>query len=79
MTGDLLAYTRLFEDEELLVALNLGAGPFDLSLATLGGTGRIILSTHLDREEEAVVESIGLRANEGVIVALSRATRVNPP
>ena len=36
----------------------------------LTGTGRTVLSTYLDREDDSPVRSVGLRANEGVIVRL---------
>jgi alpha-glucosidase len=70
MTGDLLAYVRKLEGESFLVALNLGSGPFALSLSSIGMRGRTILSTHLDRHDESQVGTIGLRADEGIIVAL---------
>jgi alpha-glucosidase len=81
MTGDLVAYIRrsprpdaAFQhagSEEFLVALNLGAGPYELSLASLGLAGRVTLSTHLDRTDDADTQSVALRANEGVIVQLA--------
>jgi alpha-glucosidase len=71
MTGDLLVYTREAHHERFLVALNFGADPYELSLDSLGGTGRTVLSTHLDREDAAAGRSVGLRANEGVIVQLA--------
>jgi alpha-glucosidase len=70
-TGDLLAYLRHSQGERLLVALNLGAEPYSLSMDSPGSTGQILLSTHMDRSHERVVGSIGLRPNEGVIVSLS--------
>jgi len=70
MTGDLLAYIRRTSDEGFLVALNLGDEAFELSLGSLGLTGRTVLSTHLDRGDEGVVTDVGLRAAEGVIIAL---------
>jgi alpha-glucosidase len=57
-------------NERFLVALNLGAEPYELSLNSLGSRGRVVLSTYLDREAETPVGSLGLRANEGVIVEL---------
>ena len=72
MTGDLLAYIRRTADERFLVALNLGSEPYALSLTSLGVSGRPVLSTHLDLSQEAPTETISLRADEGVIVALDR-------
>jgi alpha-glucosidase len=70
-TGDLLAYLRRAPGERLLIALNLGAEPYSMSIDSLGSSGRILLSTYLDRSHEAVVGSIGLRPDEGVIMSLS--------
>jgi alpha-glucosidase len=71
MTGDLLAYVRRTPQACLLIALNLGPAPFALDLASLGMQGRVLLSTHLDREERAVLTDVALRANEGVVVELT--------
>jgi alpha-glucosidase len=73
MTGDLLAYIRRTADEAFLIALNLGNEAFDLSLDSLGISGRTVLSTHLDREDESSVTDVALRADEGVIIALVRS------
>jgi alpha-glucosidase len=70
-TGDLLAYLRRTPGERVLVALNLGAEPHSLSIDSLGSTGRILLSTYLDRSHELMAGSIGLRPDEGVIMSLS--------
>lgn len=69
-TGDLLAYIRATENERFFVALNFGEDPYELSLEALTGAGLMVLSTYLDREDEAPVRSVGLQANEGVIVRL---------
>ncbi len=71
MTGDLLAFIRSADDERFLIAVNLGAGPYTLSLASLGCTGRTILSTYLDREDSRPTDSFPVRAHEGVIVRLA--------
>jgi alpha-glucosidase len=70
MTGDLLAYVRHTGNERFLVALNLGEGAYSLSLKSLGMSGRLVLSTHLDREHEARTDEVSIRGNEGVIFAL---------
>ncbi len=75
MTGDLLAYVRRRHDERFLIALNLGTGPYALSLESLRMIGRTVLSTYLDRMDETPVKMIALRADEGVIVALERDSR----
>jgi alpha-glucosidase len=71
MTGDLLAYVRRAAGERFLVALNLGSEPHSMSLRSLGTRGRVVLSTPLDRTDDAFAHEIALRADEGVVVALT--------
>jgi alpha-glucosidase len=71
MTGDLVAYVRREGTQAFLVALNLGPEAYALSLAALGSTGRVVLSSFLDREDAAPTRDVNLRADEGVILALS--------
>ena len=73
--GDLLAYVRQTSDERFLVALNLGAQASVLSLEPLLGSGRVLLSTHLDRKNEEVANRVSLRPSEGVIAVLSAGSR----
>lgn len=68
-TGHLLAYVREAQGERFFVALNFGADPYELALETLAGAGKVLLSTYLDRDDDPV-RSVGLRANEGVVVQL---------
>jgi alpha-glucosidase len=71
MTGDLVAYVRRQGTQAFLVALNLGAEPYALSLTSLGFAGRVVLSSFLDREDETPANEVNLRADEGVILALA--------
>jgi alpha-glucosidase len=71
MTGDLLAYMRRGENEAFLVALNLGAEPYAMSMRQLGLRGRVMLSTNLDRQDERLDADVVLRPNEGLVVALA--------
>jgi alpha-glucosidase len=66
--GDLLAYMRTAGDRRFLIVLNLGSQEQTLDLSTL--SGRVVLSTHLDRMDEAADGTLALRADEGVIVEL---------
>ena len=66
--GDLLAYERSHAGRRLVVALNLGHGPL---AADLPAAGRVLLSTHLDRDGEAVAGRVELRPDEGVIVEVA--------
>jgi len=72
MTGDLLAYLRKLGTRRFLIALNLGSDPHAVSFASsVRARGKIAISTHLDREGEIVDGDLNLRANEGVVVALT--------
>jgi alpha-glucosidase len=62
-------YERGAADQRLLIALNFSGREQELRLDGLG-TGRIVLSTQLDREGEVDLARFSLRANEGCIIAL---------
>ncbi|MBN2359666.1 MAG: DUF3459 domain-containing protein [Deltaproteobacteria bacterium] len=65
-SGDLLVYGRRHGDRRLIVALNLGQRPQRAAIGGFGGT--VALSTHLDREGEAVGGAVDLRPDEGVVL-----------
>lgn len=65
-----LAYFRACGSERLLIALNFGAETPEFSLGSLG-TGRVLLSTCMDRAEEEITDVLRLRGNEGIIVMVS--------
>lgn len=67
--SDCYVYVREADGSRYLVALNFAAEPRTLALAE-AEEGRILLSTHLDREEPATLGALQLRAYEGVIIAL---------
>jgi len=62
-------FERQAGDQRLLVALNFSAQDQELSLPGLS-TGRITLSTTLDREGDVNLSMFTLRANEGYIIEL---------
>jgi alpha-glucosidase len=64
-SGDVLAYGR---GKQFLVALNLGGAPQRLRVPP---NGTVLLSTHLDRDDESAGNILELRANEGLIVRLA--------
>ena len=68
--GDVLAFMREAGAERILVALNLGAQPTAVKLPDERKHGRLLLSAFCDRTDEHVTDSIYLRGNEGVVVAL---------
>jgi uncharacterized protein (AIM24 family) len=49
-----------------VVAANLGGGPRTVRLS---GAGRVLLSTHPDRDGRSVGRDVELRADEGIVVA----------
>jgi alpha-glucosidase len=68
--GELLLYKRQDDEGSLLIALNLGGDALSVRSNTIGLGGEILLSTLMDRQGEAVGETLELRGNEGVIIAL---------
>jgi alpha-glucosidase len=78
--GDLIAYVRREEGNSdarrFLVVLNLGDQPQTFRAAdpsTLRVAGRVVLSTLLGREGEAVAGEVKVRGNEGVVIELTSA------
>jgi alpha-glucosidase len=69
-TGDLLLFQRALGRERFVVALNLGAEPVELDFAKGEVSGRLVLSTHGDRDGESVVDALALRDNEGAVIEL---------
>ena len=66
---DCWLYLREADDERCLIALNFSDAP---RTVTMPGeeSGRVVLSTHLDREEEDSLSALTLRPHEGVIIEL---------
>jgi alpha-glucosidase len=67
---DLMAYIRKTDERWLLIVLNLGAKPQCFSISDLQCRGSLLLSTYLDRNREALLDKVELRADEGAIVEL---------
>jgi Domain of unknown function (DUF3459) len=63
-TADLLAYRREYEDNALLIVLNLGADPISIGSDTMAFPGEILLSTNLDRIGETVSGGLDLCGDE---------------
>jgi alpha-glucosidase len=61
---NILSYERCQRNERVAIILNLGHERARAS----NGSGRLLLSTHLDRAGEYLSESMWLRADEGIIV-----------
>jgi alpha-glucosidase len=69
--GELLMFVREHAAERMLVALNLGGEPTRAPFTSGQIAGRMVLSTHLDRDGEAARGSVNLRAHEGVVIELT--------
>ena len=69
--GGAFIYLREAEHRRLMIALNMTDEPHALLLQQPLGAGRILISTHLDRDGEEVGDELDLRADEGVILDLS--------
>jgi alpha-glucosidase len=61
------AYLRQFGDERWLIALNFAGTEQALRLPGMG-SGRVALSTQLDRAEDVNLATLHLRGNEGCVV-----------
>ena len=73
--GDLLAYLRESAGQRFLIVLNLGGQPDTFANEVLAAGGRVTLSTHPDRQGEAIEVGVALdlRPDEGVLIALPTA------
>jgi alpha-glucosidase len=67
----LYVFARHHGGKSFAVLLNFCPEPQTVHASVLGIQGRIALSTHRDRTEEALAEKCELRGNEGVIVELT--------
>jgi len=70
--GRIVAYRREWDERRFAIVLNLGSRPerYELPEET-GGRGTVRLSTHLDRDGEAVGPVIDLRPDEGLVLEIS--------
>lgn len=69
--GDLLLFIRTYQNERLLIALNLGRQPLRATIEGSNIAGHLLLSTFLDRETEQMHGSVDLRPDEGAIFILA--------
>jgi alpha-glucosidase len=68
--SDLMAYVRKCAEHRLAIVLNLSPNPRTFNMADLKSGGRLLISTHLDRDQEELSNEVALRADEGVVVEL---------
>ena len=67
---DCFVYVRQFGKQRCLIALNLSNSEQQVQLPEMG-SGRVLVSTHLDREELVDLSSLHLRGDEGCLIELS--------
>jgi alpha-glucosidase len=66
-TADCFVYARKMDREQHIIALNFAAEPRTVSIGNIG-MAKIILSTHMDREENSDLNHLSLRPFEGVVI-----------
>lgn len=66
---DCFVYIREIESQRLAIALNFSAKGRVLRIDNQA-SGRLVLSTHLDREERVDLRSLHLRGHEACVVEL---------
>ena len=67
---NVMAYVRKAGERRLLIVLNFVPHARSFDLSTLDARAVLLLSTHLDRNQEQLGDEIQLRSDEGVIVEL---------
>jgi alpha-glucosidase len=70
---DVYGFLRQAGKQRVLVLLNFSDTEQRVDLPDLG-LGRLVISTHLDRQGAASLDPIGLRSGEGIIVELGNLT-----
>lgn len=70
VADDCFAYLRGSAGEQHLILLNFSGQAQEVHIAD-HPSGKIILSTHLDRQGQASLSSLDLRAFEGLVIALN--------
>jgi alpha-glucosidase len=65
-----MAYLRKAGDRRLLIMLNFASHPSGFDPSVLEAQARLLLSTHLDRQQEQLGVDFQLRGDEGVIIEL---------
>jgi alpha-glucosidase len=66
----LFVFARWYDAHPHLIALNMSSHEASVDLPPGLDSGRILLSTHLDRDDESVTGVLALRGDEGVILRI---------
>lgn len=72
-----VAYMRQFNDQRLVVVLNFNDVPCEMNITDYEN-GHIVLSTELDRDEDANLDALTLRPYEGVLITIPAGTMAAP-
>jgi len=72
-SGDVLAFRRYLDGEEMTVLLNTGGKAQHFALTR---PGELVLSTYLDREKERLAGIAELRPNEGLLIRTAPEARL---
>ena len=66
-SGNILRYERRDDRQHFAILLNLGNEQEEINLER----GRIVVSTHLDREDDLFEQNVSLRLSEGLVLNLT--------
>jgi hypothetical protein len=61
---------RDYQGERRLILLNFSGDDLRVNVSSVAKTGRVVISTNLDRNENIQLADAALRPYEGIIVAL---------
>lgn len=71
--AEIIAYARTHGDTRFITLLNFSPRAVSIDITTPGSRARVVLSTHLDRQDEEVSGSISLRPDEGLLLSVRPA------
>ena len=69
-SGAVFAFRRSHETQYAAVVLNLSSDPVTVPASMLHQSGKVVLSTYMDRDGEELASDIALRGDEGLIIEL---------
>jgi hypothetical protein len=61
---------RDYQGERRLILLNFSGDDLRVNVSSVAKTGRVVISTNLDRNENIQLADVALRPHEGIIVGL---------
>ncbi|NJL32594.1 MAG: DUF3459 domain-containing protein [Chloroflexaceae bacterium] len=66
----IFAYLRVADEQQVLVVLNFASAAQHLDLSSVGTTGTLLCTTHLDDSGSVTLSKLALRPDEGVVIVL---------